>query len=28
LQPLRLRQVFAGILFALGAWQAFSAWWR
>jgi uncharacterized membrane protein YfcA len=28
LQPLRMRQVFAGILFALGAWQAFSAWWR
>lgn len=28
LQPQRMRQVFAGILFALGAWQAFSAWWR
>jgi len=28
LQPRRMRQVFAGILFALGAWQAFSAWWR
>ena len=28
LQPHRMRQVFAGILFALGAWQAFSAWWR
>lgn len=28
LQPERMRQVFAGILFALGAWQAFSAWWR
>ena len=27
LQPQRMRQVFAGILFALGAWQAFSAWW-
>ncbi len=27
-QPRRMRQVFAGILFALGAWQAFSAWWR
>jgi hypothetical protein len=28
LQPERMRQVFAGILLALGAWQAFSAWWR
>ena len=28
LQPRRMRQVFAGILFALGAWQASSAWWR
>ncbi len=28
LQPDRMRQVFAGILFALGAWQAASAWWR
>jgi uncharacterized protein len=28
LQPQRMRQVFAGILLALGAWQAFSAWWR
>lgn len=28
LQPRRMQQVFAGILFALGAWQAFSAWWR
>ena len=28
LQPQRMRQVFAGILFALGAWQAFGAWWR
>ena len=28
LQPERMRQVFAGILFALGAWQAFSAWRR
>lgn len=26
LQPQRMRQVFAAILFALGAWQAFSAW--
>jgi uncharacterized membrane protein YfcA len=28
LQPQRMRQVFAGVLLALGAWQAFSAWWR
>lgn len=28
LQPHRMRQIFAGILLALGAWQAFSAWWR
>ena len=28
LQPQRMRQVFAGILFALGTWQALSAWWR
>jgi uncharacterized protein len=28
LQPQRMRQVFAGILFALGAWQAFSTWWQ
>ena len=28
LEPQRMRQVFAGILFALGTWQAFSAWWR
>lgn len=28
LQPHRMRQVFAGILFALGAWQVFGAWWR
>jgi uncharacterized protein len=28
LNPRRLRQVFAGSLFALGAWQALSAWWR
>ena len=27
-EPHRMRQVFAAILFALGAWQAFSAWWR
>lgn len=28
LKPLRMRQVFAGTLFALGVWQALSAWWR
>lgn len=27
-KPHRMRQIFAGILFALGTWQAFSAWWR
>lgn len=26
--PRRMRQIFAGILFVLGAWQAFGAWWR
>jgi uncharacterized protein len=28
IKPLRMRQVFAGMLFALGAWQAITAWWR
>jgi uncharacterized protein len=28
LQPRRMRQIFAGIMFALGAWQAAGAWWR
>jgi uncharacterized membrane protein YfcA len=28
IKPVRMRQVFAGILFALGAWQAFGAWWQ
>ena len=28
LQPQRMRQIFALILFALGGWQAFAAWWR
>ena len=28
IQPRRMRQVFAGILLALGVWQALSAWWR
>jgi len=27
-QPLRMRQVFAAMVFAVGAWQAFGAWWR
>jgi hypothetical protein len=26
--PQRMRQVFAGILFALGGWQALAAWWH
>ena len=28
LKPQRMRQVFAGTLFALGVWQTLSAWWR
>jgi uncharacterized membrane protein YfcA len=28
IKPRRMRQVFAAILFTLGAWQALSAWWR
>jgi uncharacterized protein len=28
IQPIRMRQVFAGILFVLGAWQALAAWAR
>jgi uncharacterized membrane protein YfcA len=28
LQPRRMRQVFAAILFALGGWQALAAWWH
>jgi uncharacterized protein len=28
IQPQRMRKIFAGILFALGAQQALSAWWR
>jgi uncharacterized membrane protein YfcA len=28
IEPVRMRQIFAGILFALGAWQAFAAWWQ
>jgi uncharacterized membrane protein YfcA len=27
-EPRMMREIFAGILFALGAMQAFSAWWR
>lgn len=26
LQPQRMRQVFAGLIFALGVWQVFAAW--
>ncbi len=28
IKPLRMQQIFAGMLFALGAWQAITAWWR
>src|SRR5208282_4813557 len=28
LQPRRMREVFAGLMFALGAWEAVTAWWR
>ena len=28
LEPRKMRRIFAGILLALGAWQAISAWWR
>jgi hypothetical protein len=28
IKPVRMRQIFAGSLFVLGAWQAFGAWWR
>jgi uncharacterized membrane protein YfcA len=28
IQPIRMRQIFAGILFVLGAWQALAAWAR
>lgn len=28
IQPRRMRQVFAGMLFVLGVWQTLSAWWR
>jgi uncharacterized protein len=28
IQPKRMRQIFAGMMFTLGAWQAIAAWWR
>ncbi|MGB2642094.1 MAG: sulfite exporter TauE/SafE family protein [Candidatus Acidiferrum sp.] len=28
LHPRRMRQIFAGLMFALGMWQAVAAWWR
>lgn len=28
LNPRRMRHVFAGVMFALGAWQAITAWWK
>jgi uncharacterized membrane protein YfcA len=28
IKPVRMRQIFAGILFVLGAWQALAAWAR
>jgi uncharacterized membrane protein YfcA len=28
IEPVRMRQIFAGVLFVLGAWQAFAAWWQ
>lgn len=28
IKPRLMRRIFAGVLFALGAMQAFSAWWR
>jgi len=28
LKPGRMRQLFAGIVFALGVWQTLGAWWR
>jgi hypothetical protein len=27
IRPLRMRQVFSGVLFALGAWHTIAAWW-
>ena len=28
LSPTRMRRVFAGLVFLLGAWQMISAWWK
>jgi uncharacterized membrane protein YfcA len=28
LHPIRMRKVFAGMMFVLGTWQAVSAWWH
>ena len=28
IQPRRMRQIFAAILFGLGGWQALAAWWH
>ena len=28
IKPQQMRQVFAGMLFALGAWQVVTSWWR
>jgi uncharacterized protein len=28
IQPQKMRQLFAGMLFVLGAWQTLAAWWR
>ena len=28
IEPVRMRQIFAAVLFALGAWQALGAWWQ
>lgn len=28
LEPRRMRQVFAGVMFVLGMWQAAAAWWH
>jgi uncharacterized protein len=28
IKPVRMREIFAGVLFALGAWQAIAAWWQ
>lgn len=28
IEPRRMRQIFVGVLFVLGAWQMMDAWWR